>query len=566
MQHLGSHGLPDMLKSDWDDSLAPMNKGGTAGAESVFVFFQLADAAFELIQLYQKMGREEKAAAMRAVYDYCASKLDVIWDGKWFIRAFTPEGEKFCTKEDEYNKIHLIPQAWSVISHLADKEKANKAMDNVLRYLYTDKGLITHYPASEGFDPENKCYFLFPAGAKENGGIFFHSNTWPIIAFAMLGRGNDAFRCYENILPIRRNDAADIHRAEPYVYCSTMSVAPHPEAGRCVNSWLTGTASWAYFAATQHILGVRPEYDGLCIDTQIPDEWSGFSMERYCREKLYKIEVIKESGYEKGLYVNEKIEMSGNNILLLINLKENDFETEEIMIKRLCSLCRKNQDKVGEYMDISLSCIFSNVGSFQQLPLLYQDIINVEQYRLYYGKGCIVSTADIIEKKRQNYVYSVEKESELVNVLNKGELEEVKARYLEIINSLYFYPPSIFYANILRLWGAIDEAISFWEYKDREKDICNEMAFFDMIIKKQKNWRDSKHTLLIDKINLIITEESSNKNLSLDMIADRLNMSTNYVGKLFKKYTGKSIVVRINEDSVCQASDHNPIMADFKLN
>ena len=59
MQHLGSHGLPDMLKSDWDDSLAPMNKGGTAGAESVFVFFQLADAAFELIQLYQKMGREE---------------------------------------------------------------------------------------------------------------------------------------------------------------------------------------------------------------------------------------------------------------------------------------------------------------------------------------------------------------------------------------------------------------------------------------------------------------------------------------------------------------------------
>lgn len=313
MNHLGRHGLPDMLKSDWDDSLAPMNKGGTAGAESVFVFFQLADAAFELIQLYQKMEREEKAAAMRTVYDYCASKLDVVWDGEWFIRAFTPEGEKFCTKEDEYNKIHLIPQAWSVISHLADKEKANKAMDNVLRYLYTDKGLITHYPASAGFDPGNKCYFLFPAGAKENGGIFFHSNTWPIIAFTMLGRGNDAFRCYENILPIRRNNAADIHCAEPYVYCSTMSVAPHPEAGRCVNSWLTGTASWAYFAATQHILGVRPEYDGLCIDPQIPDEWSGFSMERHCREKLYKIEVRKQADQKKGLYVNNQ-KVEGNII------------------------------------------------------------------------------------------------------------------------------------------------------------------------------------------------------------------------------------------------------------
>ncbi len=322
MSHLGKHGIPDMLVSDWDDSLAPMNQGGTAGAESVFVFFQLGHAAYELIELYKfllsqsdleiKLIAELKARQIRMqeVYDYCKSKMDVIWDGEWYIRAFTPSGEKFCTNEDEYNKIHLIPQAWSVLSRLADKEQANLAMDKALEYLYTDFGLITHYKASAGFDPENKSYFLFPTGAGENGGIFYHSNTWPIIALTMLGRGDDAFNCYESIQPIRRNDMADVCLTEPYVFCSSMIAPPHQRAGVCSNSWLTGTASWAYLAATQYILGIRPEYEGLMIDPQIPSDWKEYKVVRKCRGKVYHITVkqgnVDVDDIEKGLYVNGK--------------------------------------------------------------------------------------------------------------------------------------------------------------------------------------------------------------------------------------------------------------------
>lgn len=302
MNHLGKHGIPLMLKSDWDDGLAHMNKGGTLDGESVFVFFQLGHAAYELIELYKAMGLSERQAKMQEVYDYCKLKMDVIWDGEWYIRAFTPSGEKFCTKDDEYNQIHLIPQAWSVMSHLADERHANIAMDNVLKYLYTDMGLKTHYNPSEGFDPERKAYYLHPAGSRENGGIFFHSNTWPIIAFAMLGRGEDAFKCYENMLPIRRNDKADLCLTEPYVYSQTMIAPPHKSAWQCVNSWLTGTASWTYLAATQYILGIRPEYEGLCIEPQIPAEWEGFKVTRRCRGTTYHITVCK--GDEKGLYVN----------------------------------------------------------------------------------------------------------------------------------------------------------------------------------------------------------------------------------------------------------------------
>ena len=301
MNHLGKHGIPELLLSDWDDSLKPINGDGTWGAESIFVFFQLGQTAYELRELYTFIGDKKEATYMQGIFEYCQSKLDDIWDGEWYIRAFTPSGEKYCTNEDEMNKIHLIPQAWSVLSHLSDEKRANQAMDNALKYLYTDMGLITHYPASEGFDLSKKSYFLFPSGARENGGIFFHSNTWPIIALTMLGRADEAFKCYENMIPIRRNDIADKCLTEPYVYSQTMNAPPHPEAWAAVNSWLTGTASWTYLAATQYILGIRPEYKGLCIDPQIPSDWEGFAVTRRCRGKEYQITVQK--GSEKGLYV-----------------------------------------------------------------------------------------------------------------------------------------------------------------------------------------------------------------------------------------------------------------------
>lgn len=243
MNHLGSHGIPDFLGSDWNDSLAPINRDKKRGAESTFVFFQLAHAAYELIGLYTYLKLDNRLPFVEEIYNYCRSKLDTIWDGEWFIRAFTQDGEKYGTNADEWNKIYLNPQSWGVISRLPDKEKANSALNNVMKYLYTDNGIITHYPASSGFDPAKKDYYLFTAGARENGGIFFHSNTWAIIALTMLGRNEDAFKCYNASLPIRRNDKAEICLTEPYVYSQTMLAPPHNRAGTCVNSWLSGTAS-----------------------------------------------------------------------------------------------------------------------------------------------------------------------------------------------------------------------------------------------------------------------------------------------------------------------------------
>jgi cellobiose phosphorylase len=69
-----------------------------------------------------------------------------------------------------------------------------------------------------------------------------------------------------------------------------------PTHGEAKNSWLTGTAAWNFVAATQGILGVRPEHAGLRVDPSLPVDWDGFSMTRRFRGSTYRISVEKEPG------------------------------------------------------------------------------------------------------------------------------------------------------------------------------------------------------------------------------------------------------------------------------
>ncbi len=141
----------------------------------------------------------------------------------------------------------------------------------------------------------------YPPGAKENSGIFLHPNPWAIIAEAILGNGERAYGYYAQINPVAKNEVIDIYECEPYVYAQNILGEEHPQFGLARNSWLTGTASWCYQAATQWILGIRPEYDGLRIDPCISSSWSGFSATRRFRGWLLYINVHNPQHVCKGV-------------------------------------------------------------------------------------------------------------------------------------------------------------------------------------------------------------------------------------------------------------------------
>jgi cellobiose phosphorylase len=71
--------------------------------------------------------------------------------------------------------------------------------------------------------------------------------------------------------------------------------------GEAKNSWLTGTAAWNYHAITEHILGIKPEYDGLRIDPCIPAGWTGYSVTRKFRGATYHIQIKNPERISQGV-------------------------------------------------------------------------------------------------------------------------------------------------------------------------------------------------------------------------------------------------------------------------
>jgi cellobiose phosphorylase len=140
----------------------------------------------------------------------------------------------------------------------------------------------------------------YPAGYKENAGIFCHNNPWIIISEAILGRGDYAWEYFRKICPSYTEEISDLHKVEPYVYSQMIAGKDSFKPGEAKNSWLTGTAAWNYYAITQFILGIKPTYDGLEIDPCIPADWQGFDITRKFRGATYNIE-IKNTGVKKGV-------------------------------------------------------------------------------------------------------------------------------------------------------------------------------------------------------------------------------------------------------------------------
>jgi cellobiose phosphorylase len=305
--HVGAHGLPLLGFADWNDTV-----NLPAGAESLFTANLYGSALLAMIDLYRALQLPEKVARLQADYKQMQRNVEKsAWDGEWYLRYFDAEGNPLGSHLNQKGQIYINAQSWSVMSGFASPEHAQLAMESVFKRLNTRNGIKLSAPGYDGFDERVGGITTYPPGAKENGGIFLHTNPWAMIAETLLGHGERAKLYYDQINPAKKNDQIETYECEPYVYPQNILGDEHPQFGLARNSWLSGTASWTYQAATQYILGVRAEYDGLRVDPCIPAAWDGFSLERRSRGADYQIEVLNPQHVCKGV---KRIQVNGNEI------------------------------------------------------------------------------------------------------------------------------------------------------------------------------------------------------------------------------------------------------------
>ena len=314
--NLGPHGLPLIGRADWNDCLnlncfsndpnesfqTTENKSAGSKAESLMIAGQFVFCGKQFAELLSRLCLETSEIE-KDIENMISAVKAYGWDGEWFLRAYDYFGNPIGSHTNEEGKIFIESQGWCTMAGIgADEGYCSKALDSVKERMDCEHGVVLNNPAYTKYHIQYGEISSYPQGYKENAGIFCHNNPWIIIGEVVAGRAEDAWEHWCKISPSYIKDQT-LHKVEPYVYCQMVAGKDAARPGEGKNSWLTGTAAWNWYAITEWILGIKPQYDGLLIEPCMPAEIKEYTVRRVFRKAVYNIHITLTGSGRKSEFI-----------------------------------------------------------------------------------------------------------------------------------------------------------------------------------------------------------------------------------------------------------------------
>jgi cellobiose phosphorylase len=290
-------GLPFIGAGDWNDGLSAA--GLAERGESVWLAFFLAGLLAQWTEVFRRTGEEKLA---REFADRRRALADAVnthgWDGGWYIRGTLDDGCRLGSAANPAGKIFLNAQTWAVLSGVAPPERAAACMAAVREHLVTPAGALLLTPAFVHPVPEIGYITRYAPGMRENGGVYTHAAVWAIAAACKVRDRDLVGTLLEAVNPALKDP--DRYWAEPYVLPGNVDGPASPHHGRAGWTWYTGSAAWLHRVVCEWVLGIRPEWDGLCIDPCLPPSWETAAMVRQYRGATYQVSIERSTALPEG--------------------------------------------------------------------------------------------------------------------------------------------------------------------------------------------------------------------------------------------------------------------------
>lgn len=257
-------------------------------------------------------------------------------------------------------------------------------------------------------------------------------------------------------------------------------------------------------------------------------------------------------------YRVETVDMNDDGILVLLNIIDPVEYTDTGLIE---ALLRQIQQACSDYLKLSLTLTYSHIDrNAGQLHQLYKQVREASNHRLFYGHGCIINAQHICALESSTYHYPTDKEKKLADALLSGKLEDAAEQFNSIIRETEAFPFQTVQLTVSRLSVTVREIANTVQKRNRlQNDGISglpclesietieelEEAFstlFTALREQLDEKKNSKQHDLICQINNKINENYMKPNLSLNQIADELDMSPIYISRLYKQQTMNSIV------------------------
>ncbi len=303
-------GLPLMGECDWNDGLSHV--GIHWKGESIW----LGQFFYGILKEFAPYCERKKEAKRAAYYMKRAEAMrqaieKYAWDGEWFIGATKDSGEPLGSKVCEQGKIFLNTQTWAIINKMTTPERAKKCTASMEKHLLREYGPLLLTPAYSVTDPTIGYITRYAPAVRENGGLYTHAGTWAIQAFAMLGRGDQAYKIFKSFNPPDRGLEPDLYYVEPYVTPGNVDGPDSPNFGRGGWTWYTGSAAWSFRVVLDYVLGIHAVEEGLQINPAIPKAWNGYKVKRLFRGAVYDMTVRNPKNVSNGV---KQIKVNGKKI------------------------------------------------------------------------------------------------------------------------------------------------------------------------------------------------------------------------------------------------------------
>lgn len=269
-------------------------------------------------------------------------------------------------------------------------------------------------------------------------------------------------------------------------------------------------------------------------------------------------------------FPNEAVTMGGDGNIMAVILAMD--EPKDLLSREdWHQLIEEVQWTVQDVLSISLSSLISRpCNGVSALPALYRQTSDTLFHQIFYPNGTILFADDILSYSRKYYVYPTDREELLVDAIIHSNLQLSHELIREIIMGCREYSYSAVNLTVSKLTFAISNVVEeirktrFFDFTDGDVEnvlssislnhresieeiitpLCNAA---DRIILSLEDKRNSKYEDILRRIDALIEQNYSDFSCGLENIADQVGLSPAYVGRLYRRYTLKSITESIGE-------------------
>ena len=270
-----------------------------------------------------------------------------------------------------------------------------------------------------------------------------------------------------------------------------------------------------------------------------------------------------------GFALCEAVDSGDDHVVFVVQ----GLETHEL---ELGKGIQRIQQEFARYLKLSVTAAVSRTGpELMESGTLYQEAMEASRLRVFSGWGAILYAEQTEEQLQRTYRYPIQKEELLTDALMLGKMDEVKQLSLSILNSTEGHSYKDLNLTVFRLFFAVNmvadtlEKASGYSFAIQFNEVFAELAelerlsdisdsfleLLSQIEEKLGEKKSAKYEEMIRKIYAIIGTHYMREDFCLDSIADILNMSPVYLGRLIKKHTSKSITDYINEVRIEKAAE-----------